>query len=403
MISKIMQSKKYIGFLLLFLIACSGNKMTFIQPQAADYSFFCAYTRQTNLETAFAKKSVQPLEIGLRSCDLSAMDLSSLPPDFEDVISFDSKTRWPDHSKMPVNVNIERIMQEGANPGLGVRTLHSWGIDGRGVTIAIIDQPLLTTHQEYADRLIAYEQQNPADNEASMHGSAVASIALGNTVGVAPKALFYYIAAEFREEDGIFDARPITRALKEIYNINRRLEPKDKIRVVSISRGFGPTDLGAKEFIKMRQKLEKSGVAVFTTSEGDPIFALSRRHASSPADDITEYTRAASWFSARETGFYEHMQEVLFPIDYRVTASPAADTAYVFYQNGGLSWAVPYAAGLYALAVQVYPALTPDLFWRLAKKTAVRSFVQSADGKTHPANYLVQPQALIDHLRQLTE
>ena len=34
-----------------------------------------------------------------------------------------------------------------------------------------------------------------------------------------------------------------------------------------------------------------------------------------------------------------------------------------------MSWAVPYVAGVYALAVQVDPAITPERFWALAVRT----------------------------------
>lgn len=41
----------------------------------------------------------------------------------------------------------------GLNPDEEVRRLHARGIMGRHVGIAIIDRPLLTRHQEFADRL----------------------------------------------------------------------------------------------------------------------------------------------------------------------------------------------------------------------------------------------------------
>jgi hypothetical protein len=50
-------------------------------------------------------------------------------------------------------------------------------------------------------------------------------------------------------------------------------------------------------------------------------------------------------------------------MDSRTTASPGATDQYVFYGIGGMSWAVPYIAGVYALAVQVDPAITPERFW----------------------------------------
>ena len=51
-------------------------------------------------------------------------------------------------------------MELGKDPGLGVRQLQAQGITGSGVGIAIIDQPMLVDHQEYASRLKLYEEIN---------------------------------------------------------------------------------------------------------------------------------------------------------------------------------------------------------------------------------------------------
>ena len=61
--------------------------------------------------------------------------------------------------------------------------------------MAILDQPLLVDHQKYAERLSLHEAVNiRKDRRAQMHGPAVASIAVGKTVSVAPEADLYYIA-----------------------------------------------------------------------------------------------------------------------------------------------------------------------------------------------------------------
>lgn len=63
-------------------------------------------------------------------------------------------------------------MESCKNPGLGIRQLHEQGFTGKGVNMAIIDQPL-GMHQEYADNLIGQVHDINAEdvgwNEASMH------------------------------------------------------------------------------------------------------------------------------------------------------------------------------------------------------------------------------------------
>jgi subtilisin family serine protease len=45
-----------------------------------------------------------------------------------------------------------RVTESGKDRGLEMRALHARGITGKGVGIAVIDQPLLVNHVEYADR-----------------------------------------------------------------------------------------------------------------------------------------------------------------------------------------------------------------------------------------------------------
>ena len=48
-------------------------------------------------------------------------------------------------------------------------------------------------------------------------------------------------------------------------------------------------------------------------------------------------------------------------MDSRCTASPTGINDYVYYREGGMSWTVPYLAGLYALACQVNPDIILDV------------------------------------------
>ena len=153
----------------------------------ADYSGIFAGKTEFPL---FDPSSGRMWQVDVRSADLSRLDLTDR---YADIIaaSFDSKTIWP--NKLPKNFDPNAVMEQGKDPGLGVRTLHEQGVTGKGVGLAIIDQGLLTKHIEYKDQLRFYEEIHCAP-ETSMHGAAVASIAVGKTVGVAPDADLYYIA-----------------------------------------------------------------------------------------------------------------------------------------------------------------------------------------------------------------
>lgn len=150
---------------------------------------------------------------------------------------FDDQTVWPPSERMPPGYDPQRIMELGKNPGLGIRQLHGQGINGQGVGIAIVDQMLLVSHRECADRLLLYEEINyDPDSPASVHGPAVASIAVGETVGVAPEADLYYIATWFSDPSGPGEFTPnfnyLAQAIHRILEVNRRLPTNRQIRVI---------------------------------------------------------------------------------------------------------------------------------------------------------------------------
>ncbi|MCU0914559.1 MAG: hypothetical protein MUC88_08360 [Planctomycetes bacterium] len=111
-----------------------------------------------------------------------------------DKMPYDSRTHWPGHDKLPEGFDPVQRLERGKSPGLGVAGLHAQGLDGHGVGIAIIDQPLVQDHQEYAGQLMRYEPIDVASVPPQMHGPAVASLAVGRTCGVAPKAALYHYA-----------------------------------------------------------------------------------------------------------------------------------------------------------------------------------------------------------------
>ena len=83
---------------------------------------------------------------------------------------------------------------------------------------------------------------------------------------------------------------------------------------------------------------------------------------------------------------------LLVPIDSRTTAGYTGESDYIFYRQGGLSWSAPWLAGMYALCVQVYPEITPELFIALAFET----------GDVMQAGTIINPARLIDRLEKGT-
>jgi hypothetical protein len=345
--------------------------------------------------------STDPFQIEFRSANLTGLDLSN---SLEALLhsTFDSKTQWPAADKLPAGFNPAEIMETAKDPGLGVRALQAQGITGKGVGIAIIDQTLLVDHVEYVDRLQVYEEDgNPGD--WSMHGPAVASIAVGKTVGVAPGADLYFIATSFcnATSNATVDFACLAKDIRRIIEINNGLPKNRKIRVLSMSIGWNPQSIGYYEITNAVKEAKAAGIFVISTSlsltYGLNFHGLGRSPLSDP-NDFQSYG-PGSWWQSR---FYSNglgTDTLLVPMDSRATASPTGYEDYAFYSTGGWSWCVPYLAGMYALAVQVKPDITPEEFWSTALQTGKTIQIQHG-GINYSFGVILDPQALIAELKK---
>jgi hypothetical protein len=345
-------------------------------------------------------------QMDLRGTNLSQLDLREKINDLF-YADFDSRTIWPDSSKMPPGFDYNHIMELGKNPGLGIRSLHSQGITGTGVGIAVLDQTLLTNHEEYGDRLRLYEEIGTmATMDAQMHAPAVASIAVGKTVGVAPGADLYFIA----ESNGIWDAKngitwdfhDLAHGVWRILDINKQLPQDRKIRVLSMSIGWDRTQAGYDEITNAVNEAKADGMLVVSSSieevHGFKFNALGRDPLADP-DSFESYVPGMFWandfYANSSSSFYT--DRLLVPMDSRCTASPTGINDYVFYREGGWSWSIPYIAGMYALCAQVKPGITPDIFWSKALSTG-RFINLSHNGETIRFGPILDPAALIGAL-----
>jgi subtilisin family serine protease len=282
--------------------------------------------------------SLEPNAVDLRGFDLSALDLCISQVALAQA-TFDDRTVWPPAEQMPPDFNRQAIMEFGKNPGLRIRSLHEQGITGRGVGIAIVDSALLVEHQEYRDRLGLYEEIGPLPaNIAHMHGTGVTAIAVGQSVGVAPDADLYYIGSTNIDEDtsGGTSKRNWTDyawAARRILAINAGLPASQRIRVLAMQ---------------------------------------------------------VNWKSTQK-GYAEIMAAVA---DARTTASPNGNNEYTFHRQGGWSWAIPFIAGVYALACQVDPTMTPERFWALAMQTG-RTIQVTHEGQSYSLGPIIDPAAFL--------
>lgn len=359
----------------------------------------------------YDEKANRMWQVDLRGVDLSKLDVKDRLNDLMHA-EFDSKTKWP--SELPKEFDIEKIMELGKNPGLNIRKLHEKGITGKGVTIAIIDQMLLTTHEEYKDRLKFYEEFHSADEGGgTMHGSAVSSIAVGKTVGVAPEADLYYIAETHgslglslpKDEGGFlkfkYDFKYLAKSIDRLIEINRTLPKEKKIRAISMAIGWSKGQKGYEEVDAAAKRAKAEGILVIPTNFSDyydevHICGLGRDTFKNP-DNLNSYEPGIFWkdsfFNSQDK--FNPNKTILVPMDKRCTAAPNGNSDYVFYTDGGLSWTVPYVSALYALCCQINPDITPEQF--ISDIIATGDIIKTEkNGKKYDLGKVANPEKLIE-------
>jgi membrane protease YdiL (CAAX protease family) len=369
------------------------------RPPAADPRIFC----RANPASLPSCAPGDAFAADVRCCNLSALDLRAEAENAA-CASFDDRTVWPPADRMPSGFEPKVVLETNANPGLGVRQLHGRGITGRGVGIAIIDSFLLVDHQEYDGRLRWYEElpglrsslEPTLELPAQMHAPAVASLAAGRTVGVAPGADLYFIGMD-EDPRGLFlQAHFFAQGIRRIVQINRALPSDRKIRAVSISMGWGPECPGYADVTAAVNEAAREGIALFAIFIDGGFEGLGRPPESDP-DRFDSHGPAARWADDFHDGRI-HSDHIWVPVDARTVASPTGLDEYVFYRWGASSWIVPYLAGTYALAAQVDPTITREQFVALARQTGHTSVIQHVGG-AHSLGSILDPGALIAALR----
>lgn len=387
--------------------------------------------------------------------DASNVDLSNAGSALSN-IRFGNTTIFPSVDKMPKDFNPDKVLEDGKAPGLHISDLHAAGITGKGIIVAIIDQTLNTEHIEIKDNIVHYESIGYTENEkASYHGTTVSSILAGKTVGVAPDTKIVYFAANNHKDNsdkvfaepktkaiiepylptdikyddfitdvqnyrhlkdkqfqqlviGIMHRLPsdlVTRienarkeitfdnyaaALRKILFMNARLPKDKKISAVSISWGTFTKDAECAKLINL---LIESGVMVLPTSSEEfygkkGAFTTIDREMNSDADDVKSYS-AGFWKT-----YSQHPEDTLLvPSGGRTVAGFYDDSHYIYCgSDGGQSWATPYLVGVYALAKQVMPTLTPEHFFSVAHHVG-------ASNQKLGNNVIIQPQRIIEYLQ----
>mgnify|MGYP002515899166 FL=1 len=262
-------------------------------------------------------------------------------------LTYNLDTQWTDDT-LP-----KQILEYGKKPPLGICDLHKLGITGKGVNVAIIDQPLALDHPEYKGKIKEYKLFCPKDYDmpiSSMHGPSVTSFLVGTNTGVAPDAKVYFAGVPMWLGDAQYEAQ----ALKWIIETNKKLSEHDKIKFVSVSAA--PGDNQAREhnsdmWNKVVEEAENNGICVVDCTEGHRFVSVG----------FVDYDDGKFKY-----GFPNRLMkngqdnQVHVPNSLRTSAESYDNKtfSYAYWGTGGLSWGIPYAVGVMCLAQSVNPSLS---------------------------------------------
>lgn len=320
----------------------------------------------------------------MRWKDLSSLDLSNRHS-LVATLSFNETTQWPEAHRFPPNIDAKKIMSDAMNPGQGVRRLHQQGITGKGVSVAIIDQPLLGSHPEYEGKFAAYHDVG-CNSDNSMHGPAVASLLVGSQCGTAPDATVYYVAAPSWTGDASYYAK----ALDWILERNATLSADAKIRAVSVSAapsGIGsPFSKNGAQWDAACQRANDAGVLVLDCTRHNGFIGPSYYDPADP-ENVAKCNAGFPGLVGRVPPSF-----LLVPASPRTTAQEweKGEFSYQYDGRGGLSWAIPYATGVLAMGWQLRPDLTAEQMRALL----VESAYQNPKGER-----FLDPKAFISEVR----
>jgi beta-lactamase regulating signal transducer with metallopeptidase domain len=299
-------------------------------------------------------KSVKPYD-DVRWKDLSKLDLSTkkrLVP----TLTFNKKTIWPEQAKLPPGGDPNKILTDALNPGLGVRKLHQQGITGKGVNVAIIDQPVYLVHPEFAGKIVAYHDTGCETDESSMHGPLVTSLLVGTNCGTAPDARVYYVAAPSWKADAAYYAKGLDWIIAQ----NERLPQEDKIRVVSVSASPNQSSWANRQmWDRACARAEADGIMVLDCTNDSRRGFIGRCWYNARAPERVNQCNPGVPPN-REFRFDPADISLLVPSSPRTAAEDGDVPGYQYAGRGGLSRAVPYCAGVLAMGWQVNPELSPE-------------------------------------------
>jgi serine protease AprX len=212
----------------------------------------------------------------------------------------------------------------------------------------------------------------------SMHGPAVASLLVGTQCGTAPGARLHHVAAPSWTGDTAYQAKALDWLLEQ----NKALPAGQKIRVISKSGSPSQSSWKNHEMWgETCKRAEAQGILVLDCSGFlGPCWI--------DANDPENVAKCRPGFPGSPYVGRGSPNEILTPTSPRTTAE--GWSTYQYTGRGGLSWGIPYAAGVLAMGWQVRPDLSAE---------QMKSLLLASAREIEGGYRIIDPENFIRHVQ----
>lgn len=309
---------------------------------------------------------------GLCGRDVSKIDMSGLSVSNFKRLAFDTKTKFS--KEQMEKFHPDELIKQGKSFSKDIKGLHEKGIDGRGTTIAIIDNCFNSEIEEFNGRvkghivfekvdgkgIVFREHTKEDDHNDEYHGDTAACLAAGKECGIIPKAGIYLFE--------IAEGTPKTEAIKAIleYIDNNELE------IDVIARP------GAEKIEKAQlDMLSKKGCTFINSAISWSNFSFGRESEDGTEVVLDEYMKKILNVPCNDrtaAGVKEKiLNALILPCTGRTSVNIGEDGQPVYKYNGtfcGASFAITQEAAIFAMAKQLDSSIKDEDIINILKNTA---------------------------------
>ena len=301
----------------------------------------------------------------------------------------------------------EYAANQKAYDALGAAQAYALGFTGSGVTVAVVDNGTLVTHQELKDQFSELQKDEYNDQTVLEHGTPVASLIAGKKDGTGMHGVAYdaqIVAFAVELDDGV-DCPSCYQSYTEAWEI-LATDEFDNVKIVNNSLGvheYAPSYSPSANEKNAAKALVAKDKLIVASAGNDTLLMPNGSPAGLPYYDSSlkynfisaiaynpSYSPSSPYFLASYTNLAQNAQEwsLAAPVGSLTAASYEGDSAYTD-SFAGTSAAAPIISGSAAVVSSAFPYMggkqLADVLFSTADKNYAdfsKYMVQKDNGKS---------------------